>query len=37
MRAAAYLSMALVAAAGFFPGPLWDLAQAASKAVLGLG
>ncbi len=35
VRAASYLVMALVVAAGFFPGPLWDLAQAASKAVLG--
>ena len=32
---AAWAAMALIAVIGFYPGPLWDLARGAAKALLG--
>jgi NADH-quinone oxidoreductase subunit N len=36
-RAAAWIAMGLVVVTGFLPGPLWDLATGAARAVLGIG
>ena len=33
---ASWTSLAAIAVVGFFPGPLWDLANGAARAVLGL-